>query len=130
MERPWIEPGKVKEYTSSEKVKERTDGQLRSDIARAERYVMYHTNNKFDSKEYDENLPEDVVMAVVLLSEAYAIKSINQERGFMSSETYDEYSYTVDTKTDLIDRLGLGPLLDEYVLQPGNGKVNMKLRKI
>lgn len=130
MKRPWILPDEIREYTSSQKVKDRTNSQLACDIARAEKYVIFHTHNKFDSEEYESGLPSDVTMAVILLAEAYAKQAITQKEGIMSSETFDDYSYTVDTGSDIADGLGLGAMLEEYVLPEDQGKVVMKLRKL
>lgn len=130
MERPWVKPEQVKEYSSSDKVKARSDAQLAFDIARAEKYVIFHTHNKFDTEKYENELPSDVTMAVILLAEAYAKQAIAQKDGTMSSETFDDYSYTLDTDSDIADNLGLGLMLDEYVLSEDNGKVVMKLRKL
>ncbi len=130
MKRPWIEPKQIRDYTSSPKVKARTDVQLAYDIARAEKYVIFHTHNKFDSEEYESGLPSDVTMAVILLAEAYAKQAIVQKEGALSSETFDDYSYTVDMGTDVADSLGLGAMLEEYVLPEDHGKAVMKLRKL
>ncbi len=130
MKRPWIEPQQIREYTSSPKVEARTDSQLAYDIARAERYVIFHTHNRFEAEEYESKLPSDVTMAVILLAEAYAKQAITQKEGALSSETFDDYSYTVDTETDIADSLGLGMMLAEYVLPEDNGKVAMNLRKL
>ena len=100
MVRPWITPDRVREYSASVKVKERTDTQLKVDITRAESYVIFHTNNSFDSKEYEEAIPADVEMAVILLAEGYALKSVQQTNGGITSETFDDYSYTMDADTD------------------------------
>jgi len=130
MKRPWINPVQIREYTSSPKVEARTDIQLAYDIARAEKYVIFHTHNNFDSKEYESGLPSDVTMAVILLAEAYAKQAIVQKEGALSSETFDDYSYTVDVGADIADSLGLGAMLKEYVLPEDHGKVVMKLRKL
>lgn len=130
MKRPWIEPQQIREYTSSQNVKDRTDSQLAYDIARAEKYVIFHTHNRFDSEEYENGLPSDVTMAVILLAEAYAKQAITQKEGAMKSETFDDYSYTVDTEADIADSLGLGTMLAEYVLPEDRGKVVMNLRKL
>lgn len=130
MKRPWIEPKQIRDYTSSPKVEARTDAQLAYDIARAEKYVIFHTHNKFDSEEYESGLPSDVTMAVILLAEAYAKQAITQKDGVMSSETFDDYSYTVDIGSDIANSLGLGAMLEEYVLPEDQGKVIMKLRKL
>lgn len=130
MERPWVKPQQVKEYTSSTKVKKRSDTQLAYDIARAEKYVIFHTHNHFKAAEYSSNLPSDVIMAVILLAEAYAKQAIMQENGAVSSETFDDYSYTIDANSDIADRLGLGAMLEEYVLPEDSGKMVMKIRKL
>ena len=130
MKRPWIEPKQIRDYTSSPKVEARTDTQLAYDIARAEKYVIFHTHNNFDSKEYESGLPSDVTMAVILLAEAYAKQAIVQREGALSSETFDDYSYTGDVGADIADSLGLGAMLEEYVLPEDHGKVVMKLRKL
>lgn len=130
MKRPWIEPQQIREYTSSQNVKDRTDSQLAYDIARAEKYVIFHTHNRFESEEYESGLPSDVTMAVILLAEAYAKQAITQKEGAMKSETFDDYSYTVDTETDIADSLGLGTMLAEYVLPEDRGNVVMNLRKL
>lgn len=130
MDRPWVTPTDVRDYSGSAKVKARSDTQLSFDITRAERYVIYHTNNKFDSDDYAAGPPPDVKMAVILLAEAYAKQAIAQKDGLMSSETFDDYSYTINSDADLIASLGIGPLLAEFVQEPGKGKVVMKLRKL
>jgi hypothetical protein len=129
LDRPWVTPEQVREYSISDKVKERTDQQLKADIMRAESYVIYHTHNQFKDKIYDQGIPEDVAMAVILLAEGYALTSVNQVNGAMASESFDDYSYTMDTDVDLIERLQLGPMLAPYVLTD-NGKVIMRLRKL
>lgn len=130
MKRPWVKPQQVKEYTSSPGVKNRSDTQLAYDIARAEKYVIFHTHNQFKAAEYSSNLPSDVIMAVILLAEAYAKQAIVQKNGAVSSETFDDYSYTIDTNSDIADRLGLGAMLEEYVLPEDSGKMVMKIRKL
>ena len=57
MQRPWVQPAEVKEYSESAKVAARSDVRLAYDIARAERYVIYHTHNRFDTEEYEKELP-------------------------------------------------------------------------
>ena len=81
MQRPWVQPAEVKEYSESAKVAARSDVRLAYDIARAERYVIYHTHNRFDTEEYEKELPQDVRMAVILLAEAYAKQAITQKEG-------------------------------------------------
>lgn len=129
MNRPWIIPENVKEYTDSDKVKSRSDEKLAIDIMRAEKYVIFHTHNKFDAEEYDESLPQDVKTALVLLAESYAMKAIQVKNGNLKSESFDDYSYTIDD-TDDLEKLGLGVLLEDYVLPISNGSATIKLRKL
>lgn len=130
MERPWVNPEQVRNYSGSDKVKARSDAQLAYDIARAEKYVIYHTHNKFKAAEYSSRLPPDVIMAVILLAEAYAKQAVAQRDGVKKSETFDDYSYTIDTDSNIEDNLGLKAMLEEYVLPEDSGKVTMKLRKL
>ena len=81
MQRPLVQPAEVKDYSESAKVAARSDVRLAYDIARAERYVIYHTHNRFDTEEYEKELPQDVRMAVILLAEAYAKQAITQKEG-------------------------------------------------
>ena len=130
MERPWITPEAVRNYTQSDKVKARSDEQLSFDIARAERYVIFHTHNKFNTAEYESALPSDVTMAVTLLAESYAKQVISQKDGTMKSETFDDYSYTIDTDSDIAEQLGLGALLEDYVLDEKSGKIVFRMRRL
>ena len=130
MKRPWIEPKQIRDYTSSPKVEARTDTQLAYDIARAEKYVIFHTHNNFDSKEYESGLPSDVTMAVILLAEAYAKQAITQKDGVMSSETFDDYSYTTSDNQIEISTLGLETLLAQFVEDKAKERFMMKLRKL
>lgn len=131
MERPWIVPDDVRGYTDSEKVKARSNLQLEFDISRAENYVISYTNNRFNTDEYTEKIPDDIRMALILLAEAYAIKSVNASAVVsIKSETFDDYSYTIDTeRTDLIADLQLGPMLEPY-MSSNSGDTIMKLHKL
>ena len=55
MQRPWISPDDVKEYTDYPEVAERSEGKLKQDILRAEMKIIKITNNRFDD---DEKYPE------------------------------------------------------------------------
>lgn len=130
MKRPWVTPQEVKDYSDSAKVQERDGKKLMFDIARAEKYVIFYTHNRFDSEEYEKEIPEDIRMAVILLADAYAKQVILAKDGQMKSETFDDYSYTIkDSSEDVEAELNLGYLLDDYILED-KGKVTMKLRKL
>ena len=36
----------------------------------------------------------------------------------------------MDNDSDIAENLGLALMLDDYIIQPDNGKVTMKLRKL
>lgn len=133
IENPWVIPDDVRNYTESSEVKARTDDKLKIDIARARQYVISYTNNRFDDNiDRCFKIPETVRTAVILLSEYYAVKSIdNGKLGNYKSETFDDYSYTLsDTENLSIDSLGIEPLLEDYIIAKTKDAVSMKLRKL
>lgn len=127
--RPWATPEEIREYTSHEEVKTRTDAKLKFDIARAEIKVINKTNNSFPDEEYPE-IPEAVKMAVMLLAEAYAKNDVEATKKQIKSETFDDYSYTAESATIDIDDLDLDDLLAAYVKSTGRGTAVFRLRKL
>lgn len=127
--RPWITPEEVKEYTDLKEVQERSESKLKFDITRAEMKIISITNNKFDTDDYTE-LPDSVKMATVLLAEAYAKNAVEAAKKNIKSETFDDYSYTVESSTIDIDSIDLDGLLDEYMIEKGSGKIVMNLRSL
>lgn len=126
--RPWVTPEDVRQYTSHEDVSNRPDEKLVFDISRAELKVIAKTNNSF-GEEYPE-IPDPVKMAVILLAEAYAKNSIEATKKRIRSETFDEYSYSVESGTVDIDNLDIEDLLADYVLAKGRGKTVMRMRAL
>lgn len=125
-ERPWVTPKEVRDYSGDKDVQNRTDIQLSLDITRAEQYVISYTNNDF--AEYEE-IPKNVKTAVILLAEAYGHNSAHLSEK-MKSETFDDYSYTSESREISIDVLGIESLLEEYiVVKPKNG-VTMRMRRL
>lgn len=124
-ERPWVTPQEVREYSEVPAVQQRSDTRLKVDIARAEQYVLTYTHNSFKNEE----LPQAVKTAVLILAEAYGHNSVIAA-GEIKSETYDEYTYTTETKQISIEALDLAALLDDYVkTEPRNG-VTLRMRKL
>jgi len=110
-------------------VKNRTDAKLQTDITRAEQYVITYTNNDFSDGDAYPSIPAPVKTAVILLAEAYAYNSY-AATATMKSETFDDYSYTTETKTIDVESLDIKPLLDGYiVVQPRSG-VTLRMRKL
>lgn len=124
-QRPWVTPQEVREYSEVPAVQQRSDTRLKVDIARAEQYVLTYTHNSFKNEE----LPQAVKTAVLILAEAYGHNSAIVA-GEIKSETYDEYTYTTETKQISIEALDLVALLDDYVkTEPRNG-VTLRMRKL
>ena len=134
--RPWVTPDEVREYSEYAQVQQRTDARLKVDITRAEQYVISYTNNRFEN----EDLPEEVKTAVLLLAERYAYNSsasLNSEgkpsgTRRLKGETFDDYSWTGADGEDEIefDGLDVNILLDPYVIVQPRNSVTMKLRKL
>lgn len=129
VQRPWITPKDVKDYTELKEVRERADEKLRFDIARAEQRVIKMTHNRFDIEDY-ETIPEPVKMATILIAEAFAKNAVESSRRQLKSETFDDYSYTAESSVIDLDSLELEELLSDYVIETGNGKVTMTLRRL
>lgn len=124
--RPWVTPQEVRDYTEIQSVRERTDSRIAIDISRAEQYVISYTNNDFS--DYEE-IPQNVKTAVILLAETYGYNSVVSAKE-VTSETFDDYSYTAENNTISFDTLGIKPLLEEFIkVKPKNG-VTMRLRRL
>lgn len=126
LERPWVAPNEVREYSEFESVQKRTDNKLAIDISRAEQYVIDYTHTKFES--YSE-LPGAVKNAVIILAELYAHNAVERTKQ-IKSETFDDYSYTAESTILNISDLNLPSLLDEWVDTTPNGRVTMRMRKL
>lgn len=131
-DRPWVAPDAIKEYTDYPEVKSRDESKLKLDITKAEAYVIKYTKRNFDGVDNDgkkEMVPEDVKAAVILLAEMYAYNTvIRKDR--MKSETFDDYSYSMDTSAIDIDALGIEGLLDPYVCDTASGNVVFRMRRL
>lgn len=125
--RPWVTPQEVKEYTEYPSVQSRTDAKLAVDIARAEQYVIAFTNNKFENV---EKIPQSVKTAVILVAEAYAYNACIAARE-MKSEQFDDYSYTAaDAVAIDLDTLDIAPLLEDYAVEKPRNGVTLRMRKL
>lgn len=122
----WITPQEVREYSEIPAVQQRNDTRLAVDIARAKQYIITYTHNKFENI---EEIPTSVKTALLLLAEAYAYNAVITSNE-MKSETFDDYSYTVERNQINIDGLDIAALLDDYVItEPSNGIV-FRMRKL
>lgn len=106
---PLITPKDVRDYTTSSKVKGRTDGQIETDISRAEKKLENMTNRKIDDVIFqDQKYIKDVKTFLILWSEYYGAASDFESVGIIS-ETFDDYSYRKSEATAV-------PIPDTYYL--------------
>lgn len=127
--RPWVTPEEVKGYTDHKEIAVREEAKLKTDIFRAEQKVISITHNNFDAKEL-EAIPEPVRIAVLILAEAYANNSIEKAKKQIRSETFDDYSYSLESGIIDIDGLDLDYLLKDYMLDAGSGNVILRMTVI
>lgn len=126
--RPWVTPAEVRDYSDYADVRDRSDAKLAIDITRAEQVVISYTHNRFDDKDMEE-IPPNVKTAVILLAERFAHMAFKVTREY-KSETLDDYSYTANDEELTLAELGIGALLDDFVLSEASGSVFMRLRKL
>ena len=124
--RPWVTPQEVRDYTEIQSVQERSDTRIAVDISRAEQYVISYTNNDFS--DYEE-IPQNVKTAVILLAETYGYNSVVSAKE-VTSETFDDYSYTAENSIVSFDTLGIKPLLEEFIKVKPRSGVTMRLRRL
>ena len=128
VERPWVFPDEVQDYTSFADVHDRDTDKLTTDIVRAEQMVIAYTHNNFSGDEYTE-IPNTVKTAVILLAERFAHSAYLMSRA-NKSETFDDYSYTANDSESTLADLGIASLLDDYVIDKTKNSVFMRLRKL
>ena len=126
--RPWVTPQEVRDYSEIPAVQQRSDTRLAVDIARAEQYVVTYTHNSFEK---EEEIPQAVKTAVLILAEAYGRSATSKftTQG-VQSETFDDYAYTVADGTVDYSGLGLAALLDDFVITTANHGVFLRMRKL
>ena len=127
--RPWVTPEEVKTYTDHKEIAERSNEKLKTDIFRAEQKVISITHNNFDSEEL-EKIPESVKIAVMILAEAYANNSIEKSKKQIRSETFDDYSYSLDSGIIENDSPPYQYLLKEYMHEAGSRTVILRMTDI
>ena len=130
MQRPWISPDDVKEYTDYPEVAERSEGKLKQDILRAEMKIIKITNNRFDDDDKYPEIPEQVKLATILVAEAYAKNLVERATKKIKSETFDDYSYELTETKDIdISGLDLDELLADFVIQ-SRGNMHFRMTAI
>ena len=123
--RPWVTPQEVVNYTDIPAVQTRDEAKLAVDIQRAEAKVIAYchhdfTETKEDGSEVYTAIPDAVKTAVILLAEAYAKNTLLKSTTQYTSETHDDYSYTIKDGEITIESLNITDLLDPYVDSSGS----------
>lgn len=127
MNRPWVQPEEVKNYSELKQVQDRADERVRVDISRAEQYVITLTHNDFSEC---ENIPDEVKTAVIILAEAYGYNASIKTQT-LKSESLDDYSYTANDFTAIeLEKLDIAALLDPYVVQAPRNGLTVRMRKL
>lgn len=124
-----IVPQDVKDYTTSSKVKARTDEQLNIDIGRAELKLEAMTGRKTDDPIFSP-LPAQIETFLILWSEYYGAASDFESTG-IKSETFDDYSYTKE-KATTIPIPDTNNLIENYKIENAQvGKeIFMRMRRL
>jgi hypothetical protein len=122
-----ITPADVRSYTVFDAVKARTDALLNYDIIQAAQDVYQYCGHKFDDAVLYPTLPEEVNLALIKLTEYYALTNMDESRmkGY-KSEKIGDYSYTADGSSTTIS---LSSLLASHVQTTGqrsSTKVRLK----
>ncbi len=134
--RPWLTPEELKEYTDFEKVKNRDDIKVKTDITRAENYIIHRTNNDFSNEIYI-TVPDAIKLATLLVAEYYSQSSaVDKDSDTLysdyQSESFKDYSYT--KKSSVRDRsvedIDIDALISRYIKQPITDSVRIGLRKL
>lgn len=129
--RPWLTTDELKEYSDFDKVKNRSEVKLQTDITRAENYIIHRTNNEFKDDKYPEIVPTDIKLAAILVAEFYANAASITLQSEYQSESFKDYSYTKTTSLDkTVDDVDIDALISRHVLSPAKGEVSMKLRRL
>lgn len=126
-----IEPNDVISYSEFPEVQERTPERLKVDIMRAERDVFRRCGHKFTDKDKYPSFPEEAKMAITLLSEYYALISMEDApmAGYASEEANGtRYTFTESKKPDVDD------LLIDFIHAPEQekftGNTFMRMRRL
>lgn len=118
MSRPWITPEELSSFSEHESVKNKSAVRILVMINLAESKIIAYCKHDFSDVKKYPTLPQEVKNAALILADALCYNDSLQTSGKLKSESYDDYSYTVDVNEISIgfDNLGISSLLDPYVL--------------
>lgn len=120
---PWITANDLFAFTERDEVKNKSAVKVSAIISIAESKIKEYCKHDFTDEEKYPTVPKEVVNATLILADALCYNDSLRTSGILKSETYDDYSYTVDVSeisTDF-DMLGISSLLKPYVSSEDSG---------
>lgn len=123
----------VIDYSVFARVKTRDPKLLDYDILQAETETFQIVGHKFDDATQYPTLPEQAKLAIIKLTEYYALVNSDESMAKgIKSESIGNYSYTLSDGTT-VQKPMLESLLSEYILPAGTGsgtKARFKMRSV
>lgn len=129
MSRLWITVEELINFTEHDEVKNKSVVKTTVMISLAESKIIAYCKHDFSDEEKYPELPDDVKNATLILADALCYNDSLNISGKLKSETYDDYSYTMDVSevsTDF-DSLGISTLLDPYVIPDDYGDLFLRV---
>lgn len=125
--RLWVTYDEVLKITKHPDLFEKNKLRVEMMISIAESKIISYCKNDFSNDIKYPELPTAVKSATLILADALVYNDNLRTESVIKSESYDDYSYTVDVNesTVALDELGLSSMLDPYVREDTGG--NMKL---
>ena len=126
---PLITPKDIRDYTSFNDVRRRTDFQLEYDILMAEQEIFRYCGHKFDDKTKYPKIPIEVKLACIKLAEYNALINGDESfvKGYKSINLAGELQYQLPGG-EPVDKTYLQNLLHEHVQDNVNGGNNIIFR--
>lgn len=120
-----ITPQDIKDYSTFDVVKSRSDAQLQQDIIEAKAEIKRVCGHTFNDTEKYPTLPDEAKLAWIKLAQFYAL--VNSDESItkgITSETLGDYSYTLKDGTT-VNKPNVYSLLADYV-EKSVGKVKFR----
>lgn len=130
MTRPWITPAQLRDFSDNSIVKNKSDAKLSAMITIAEGKIISYCHHDFSDEKYTD-LPAEIITAVLIIADALSYNDSLRATNNVKSETFDDYSYTIENSEIPIDFsvLGVKSLLDPFV-EDGSGSIIMRVSVI
>lgn len=118
MERPWVTTEELLEFTERSEVKKKSPAKIAVMISLAESKIISFCKHDFSNDDDYPTVPQDIKNATLILADALCYNDSLRTSGVVKSESFDDYSYTVDVGEVSIDFdvLGISALLEPYTI--------------